>query len=151
MLKFSLLKFIEAWFILTFFFLSFFAVLFGRGLLSYLFTDPFSVFSSLLLKPSSVFLSLIIVFFSSVISVWYLYFLSILLKVSLIHSSPEFGEHLYDHYFEFFTIFFWGFILFFHSQYFLCLIFLKSPCICFYVLGKTTFSLSFAEVALCRR
>ena len=57
-----------------------------------------SASSSLLLNPSSVFFS------SFVTSVYYFLIFSISsLKFTLfIHSPPEFGEHLYDHYFEFF-------------------------------------------------
>ena len=44
--------------------------------------------------------------FSVITSVWYLYFLPLYYLFTkilgvFIHSSPQIGEHLYDHYFEF--------------------------------------------------
>ena len=57
-----------------------------------------SVLSNILLFPSSVFFISIIVFFSSV---WFFLFYNSLFSFSiyssLLHSSPEFIEHLYAH------------------------------------------------------
>ena len=65
-----------------------------------------SALSTLLLNPSSLLFSSVMLFFISVTSIWYLLIFSVSFFVEvpplLIPSSPEFGEHLYDHYFELF-------------------------------------------------
>lgn len=88
-------------------------------------------FISLLLNPVSVFFffSSVTVFFSSVTSVWDFLVFSVSVKILTVfnHSSPEFSEHIYEHYFELFIrkitylrfikVFFWDFVLFFHLEY----------------------------------
>ena len=62
----------------------------------------FSVSTSLLLNPYSVFFSSVIIFLSSDFcqSLSYIFCLFIDVFTVTMHSSLEFGEHLYDRYFE---------------------------------------------------
>ena len=64
-----------------------------------------SVLSDLMLIPSTVFCCFffisVIVFFSSGQFFFHVFCLSVVLT-RFTHSSPKFGEHLYDHYFQLF-------------------------------------------------
>lgn len=108
------------------------------------FTVPFFCFMWSVLNLAIEFLSSCTVFFSSVISVQYLYFLFVEIFTLFIHFSFEFGEHLYDCYFEPFSgnslisILLRSFFVVLSLE--LILLFSLILCVSFYALHKTVTS-----------